>query len=135
MKLEDSLPIVTGVIGVLLGALTFGLTGWAEAKKQLEINKFERLVEFGEAAWASDQNDAADDYARKLSGLTVFGDEQLLRELNRYNQSNCAGAGDETYECRATWAAVVNAMRISVGQPELDTSLIVQTLWGDLGQN
>lgn len=135
MNLEKGLPIVTGILGVILGAGTFGLTGWAEAEKQLEINKFERLVAFSEAAWSSDIDSGSDDYVRKISGLTVFADERVLRELTSYTKSNCAASEDVTYECQANWASVVNAMRSAVGQPELDENLIIETLWGDPGQD
>ena len=133
MNWDKILPAVTGLLGVLVGSFTLIFAGWAESQKQVATKKFETLVEFAEAIWGTTSPEDYQLYKRKVSGLTVFADKEVLEVYVPYAKSGCAGKGDPTYECRVQWANVVNAMRKSAALKSVDPDTIIYIIWGDLG--
>lgn len=133
MLFDKILPAFTGLLGVMIGVSSLLLAGWTESEKQTAIKKSNALVEFAEFAWGLDNPEENLNFTRKVSGITVFADEIILKALAKYTKSGCSETGDKTYECRSNWAAVVNAMRETAGQPRVNADVIIETLWGDLG--
>ena len=136
------IPTAAAVAGSMAGVLaTIYATGFVEAEKATAQRRSEALAAYLEAAWGgapSECDGAADceraaeaaalDFTRKLSLLSVYGSEELLRAVVTYHSSGCIEHTDAV--CRAEWAKVVNAARFWVGEREAPAVLIGDLLWG-----